>query len=214
MSQTWTKVPTGGNVTPTDLVGSSGSSGQVLTTNGSSSLSWSTASGGGDTAEFCISMRGKAFFRTASNTVTMLGGGGSTMPFSWSPFLVNPSLEAEDCAMAFYIHPPSMGNYELTDAHLAYGTYQSTTTCSMTWYLIKSEGISDEQTVNESGSVIEQHTESMNTSDDYKYHKKTWSSIGETFSNGDHMWLAGRYTEGTSGSQYWLYNLTCRFVKV
>ena len=83
----------------------------------------------------------------------------------------------------------------------------------MFWSLLKSEGISDEQTVNESTTLMASHTESMNSTDDYKYHKKTWTSLNKTFSNGDHMWLAGRYTEGTSGSQYWLYNLTCRFVK-
>jgi hypothetical protein len=49
MSQTWKKVLLTGGVTPTDLGGATGSNGQVLTTNGSSGLSWTSKTVNTDT---------------------------------------------------------------------------------------------------------------------------------------------------------------------
>jgi len=73
MSQTWKKILQAGSVKPTDLVGSTGSNGQVLTTNGSTGLSWSNKTVNTNTtysAGTNMSLSGTTFSATDTDTNT------------------------------------------------------------------------------------------------------------------------------------------------
>jgi hypothetical protein len=207
MASVWKKICISGAMKSDDVI-AGGVDGQALITDGAGNgMSW------GDHQNFVVHNAGRYTLKHHSWNWVSYGNQwtASSSHLALADTPTNPRIEVEDMPLGVFYVPSGSGTMYLNQVDVMFATNYSLAGIGNKFclQLFRSDGVTDEQTADESLTNVTGLTENMTSADDYKIHTRTLipaTTALKTLTSKDTLHMALRNFEGAGSGTQW-YNV-------